>query len=369
MLRGQYAGPLWLGLILTAIVGALAAGLVALGNPGNMGICGACFLRDASGAMGFFGGPGPKYFRPELVGVIVGAMILAIATRRFEGRTGSHAATRFFFGVWMAFGALVFLGCPFRMLQRLGGGDAQALIALPGFILGVGLGLLFERRGYSVGKTAIVPSRGVGLVGPVAFAGLFAWFIARGFFPAESGAPPHAPWLIALGISLVAGALLSLTGFCAISAARQIFLGDRKMLIGAAVLMAGYAVVSLATGRFQFGLENQPAAHGDWLWSLLAVMLVGLTGVMVGGCPVRQIVMTGEGNGDAFVTVAGLLIGGAMAQTFGIASTGAGTTPTGRGAVIIGLITAIVFAAYVTWRRRKHDQTQPAPSAESPSRQ
>ncbi len=34
-------------------LGALAAYLVYAGNPGNMGICAACFLRDSSGALGF----------------------------------------------------------------------------------------------------------------------------------------------------------------------------------------------------------------------------------------------------------------------------------------------------------------------------
>ena len=34
-------------------VGILAPLLVLLGNPGNMGICVACFERDIAGALGF----------------------------------------------------------------------------------------------------------------------------------------------------------------------------------------------------------------------------------------------------------------------------------------------------------------------------
>src|SRR5207244_2935415 len=71
-------------------------------------------------------------------------------------RSGAHAAARFFLGMWMGIGALVFLGCPFRMLQRLGGGDLNAVVGLIGFILGVGAGAFFERRGYTSGKTAVV---------------------------------------------------------------------------------------------------------------------------------------------------------------------------------------------------------------------
>ena len=41
-LRTDVAGPkLWLLWLACAAVGVIAAGIVALGNPGNMGICGA----------------------------------------------------------------------------------------------------------------------------------------------------------------------------------------------------------------------------------------------------------------------------------------------------------------------------------------
>ena len=51
MLRTEVTGTkLWLLWGACAVVGSLAAALVALGNPGNMGICGACFLRDTAGA-------------------------------------------------------------------------------------------------------------------------------------------------------------------------------------------------------------------------------------------------------------------------------------------------------------------------------
>ena len=70
------------GIALLALVGAGAAALVAAGNPGNMGLCGACFLRDLGGALGLIA-PGPKgrpaAVRPELVGLMLGALGLAVA--------------------------------------------------------------------------------------------------------------------------------------------------------------------------------------------------------------------------------------------------------------------------------------------------
>jgi hypothetical protein len=333
---------------LAGVVGCLAAALVALGNPGNMGICGACFLRDLAGSLGLFGGKGPKIFRPEVVGVAVGAFAWVLFRGRFAARSGSNAATRFFFGVWMAFGALVFLGCPFRMLQRLGGGDVNAWIGLPGFVLGVGLGHFFERRGYTVGKTSVV-APAVGLLGPVSAVGLLGLFLVGGFLvgpgPGSDAPPPHAPWGVALALALVAGVLLSATGFCGVNAARQVFQPRRRMLAGAAALVLGYAVVAIATGGFKWGMEGQPAAHTDAVWNFLSLGLVGITGVLSGGCPVRQIVMAGEGNGDAFLTAAGLVAGGALAHVWGIASSGAGTTSAGRWAVVIGLVVATGYAA------------------------
>ena len=43
----------WRGVVVAGLViGVLAAVLQKLGNPGNMGICTACFERDISGALG-----------------------------------------------------------------------------------------------------------------------------------------------------------------------------------------------------------------------------------------------------------------------------------------------------------------------------
>src|SRR5438105_1978040 len=79
MLRTNVTGKkLWLLWLACAGVGILAWGLVVLGNPGNMGLCGACFLRDTAGALGLFHADGPRIFRPELVGLVLGAFLLRL---------------------------------------------------------------------------------------------------------------------------------------------------------------------------------------------------------------------------------------------------------------------------------------------------
>jgi len=123
------------------------------------------------------------------------------------------------------------------------------------------------------------------------------------------------------------------------------------MLLATALLVLGYGAVLAIGGEFRFGFEGQPAAHTDHLWNALAIVLVGLTGAFAGGCPVRQIVMTGEGNGDAFVTVAGLATGGALAHTLGLASSGAGPTAAGQTAVMVGIVAVLVYATSITRSR------------------
>jgi YedE family putative selenium metabolism protein len=317
-----------------------------------MGICGACFLRDIGAALGLTHNAKPAIFRPEIVGLLIGALVWRLVSRQYAARSGSHAATRFMFGILMGLAAMVFLGCPFRMLQRLGGGDLNAWIGLLGFVAGVRLGMVFEARGYSVGKTSVVCAP-VGIVGTLLFAALVPMFFVGGILlgpgPNDPSGPAHAPWLASLAIAAAAGAALSATGFCAILAARQIFLPKKRMLLGACALVLGFAAVAAATGKFHAGFDGQPAAHSDWIWNVLAAALLGLTGVLAGGCPVRQVIMAGEGNGDGFVTAMGILLGGALAHNFGVVSSPAGTTHAGQVAVGVGLVVAVAYGGIVAY--------------------
>jgi YedE family putative selenium metabolism protein len=50
-------------------------------------------------------------------------------------------------------GALVFLGCPWRAMLRLSGGDGNAIFGLLGLIGGVWIGALFLKNGYNLGRS------------------------------------------------------------------------------------------------------------------------------------------------------------------------------------------------------------------------
>lgn len=115
----------WFVVLAGGAVGLAAVLLTAFGNPANMGFCIACFLRDITGALGMHGADKVQYVRPEIVGLVLGAFIMAVATREFRAKAGSSPALRFVLGGFVMIGALAFLGCPLRMVLRLAGGDGQ----------------------------------------------------------------------------------------------------------------------------------------------------------------------------------------------------------------------------------------------------
>jgi YedE family putative selenium metabolism protein len=97
-------------------------------------------------------------------------------------------------------------------------------------------------------------------------------------------------------------------------------------------------VTNLALGQFKAGFEGQPIAHTDGLWNFAGMVLSGLAFTLAGGCPGRQCFLSGEGDADAAIFVFGMLIGAGVAHNFNLASSAAGPSPYGPGAVIAGII-------------------------------
>ena len=58
-------------------------------------------------------------------------------------------------------------------------------------------------------------------------------------------------------------------------------------------------------------------------------MIVGWGSVLLGGCPLRQLILAGEGNGDSAVTVFGMIAGAAFAHNFKLAGTAASLSEDG----------------------------------------
>ena len=340
----------WIALLVVTggVVGLIAVGLTVLGNPANMGVCVACFLRDTAGALGLHGAAPVQYIRPEILGFILGAFLLSLARREFKPSGGSSPLLRFFISVFVMIGALVFLGCPLRMVLRLAGGDLNALGGLAGFVAGIALGAFMLKKGFSLGRSY---EQGVasGFVMPVAAIALLAFLLVKPAFIKLSEAGPgsmHAPLLISLAAGLVIGGLAQVSRMCMSGGFRDLILiKNSSMLFVYATVFVAALVANLAVGKFNLGFTGQPIAHSDFLWNFLGMALAGYGSTLLGGCPLRQTIMAGEGNADGAVCVLGLLAGAAISHNFGLAASPTGVPLNGQIACVIGLavLTGIAF--------------------------
>jgi len=337
-----------------ALVGLVAVLLVRFGNPANMGLCIACFIRDIAGSMKLHQAAVVQYMRPEIAGLVMGAFIMAVANKEYRSHGGSSPLTRFVLGIFVMIGALMFLGCPLRMVLRLAGGDLNAVVGLVGFTVGILLGVFFLQKGFSLRRT--YQQNGVeGSLFTFVLVGLFLLSLALPMLFARSASGPGsmaAPWLLALGIGVFIGAFAHKTRLCMVGGIRDVVLfRDFHLLSGFIAILVAATLANLWNGTFNLGWINQPIAFQDFTWNFLGMALVGFASALLGGCPLRQLILAGGGNSDSAITVFGLLIGAAISHNFGLASSPAGATPAGKIAVGIGLLVTLGIALMNTTRR------------------
>ncbi len=345
----------WAIVLTGAVIGILAPVLQKLGNPPNMGICVACFERDIAGALGLHRAGVVRYIRPEIIGFVLGATLAALLFREFKARAGSAPIVRFILGMFAMIGALVFLGCPWRALLRLSGGDLNAILGLSGLSVGVAIGVQFLKSGYSLGRSNKTHAI-VAWIMPVLMIGLLLLAIFQPQF-SEDGAvifsqsgpgSMHAPLLISLGVGLLIGFLAQRTRFCTMGSIRDVILmGDTHLISGLGALVVFAFLTNLVFGQVNVGFATQPVAHSSHIWNFLGMLLAGLAFALAGGCPGRQLFLSGEGDSDAGVFVLGMIVGAGIAHNFslvgkpdalsdGVLAVG-GLTPYGMWGVILGI--------------------------------
>lgn len=345
------------------IIGVIASLLVFFGNPSNMGFCIACFLRDTAGGLGLHRAAAVQYIRPEIIGLVLGSFGVALVKKEFSAKGGSAPVTRFVLGFFVMVGCLMFLGCPFRMILRLAGGDLNALLGLLGFALGILAGVFFLKRGYSLKRT-YTQTKLDGVIFPVIQVVVFILLVAAPafiFFTEAGGGPgaKHAAVAISLIAGLIVGALAQRTRLCMVGGIRDIVLfREPKLLMGFGAILVSALVCNLILNGvgeatfFHLGFKGQPIAHTDGLWNCLGMLLVGFGCVLLGSCPLRQLVMSGEGNSDSAVTVLGLIVGAAFCHNFGLASSADGPTAAGKIAVLLGIAVVLVIACLNTFKKK-----------------
>lgn len=332
-----------------AVVGLLAVILVKFGNPANMGMCIACFIRDIAGALGLQRAEVVQYIRPEIIGIVLGAFLTAFGMKEFSAKGGSSPLVRFMLGFIVMIGALMFLGCPLRMVLRMAGGDLNALVGLAGFAAGIGIGILFLNRGFTLKRTySLVKFEG--FIFPAAMIGLLILLLAKPafiFFSEKAPGAAHAPILLSLIAGLIVGALAQRTRLCMVGGIRDLILfKDWYLISGFLAIFAAALIGNLVMGKFTLGFANQPVAHGDGLWNFLGMMLAGWGSVLLGGCPLRQLILSAEGNIDSVITVIGMTAGAAFAHNFSLAASAKGPAPNGKIAVIIGFAVLLLVSYF-----------------------
>ena len=332
-----------------AIIGILAPILQKLGNPANMGICVACFERDIAGALGLHRVSVVQYMRPEIIGVVLGSLIAAHLFKEFRPRGGSAPFVRFLLGLFAMIGALVFLGCPWRALLRLAGGDLNAIFGILGLVVGIWIGTLFLERGYNLGRSH-ASSRAAGWAMPGIMLAFLSFLILfpqipgqekNGFlfYSVKGPGSMHAPLLVSLIVGLLIGFIAQRSRFCTVGGIRDLILFRQTHLLSGAISLLVFAfLTNLVLAQFKVGFENQPIAHTMSVWNFLGMTLAGLSYTLAGGCPGRQLFLAGEGDQDAAIFVSGMIVGAGISHNFGLASTPQGVGPFGPHAVITGLI-------------------------------
>jgi len=334
-------------LLAGAVFGLLGALLVTWGNPGNMGYCAACFLRDVAGALSIHNTATLQYLRPEIMGFVLGAFLIALPSGEFRARGGSMPIIRFTLGALMMIGALVFLGCPLRGILRLGGGDFNAITGLAGFACGVGIGTYFLRNGFNLGRSAILSNPVGGYLMPVLAAILMVFVVIKPAFISFSAKGPgavHAAVWVSLAAGLIGGVLAQRARLCLSGGVRDfILVKDTTLLSAYGMILLVSFVANMALGQVHWGFVGQPLAHNMHVWNFLGLFLCGLAAVLAGGCPLRQLILAGEGSLDGVMTVFGMLAGAGIAHRFLLASTPAGATPAGQIATVVGIGIACVI--------------------------
>ena len=237
-------------------------------------------------------------------------------------------------------------------------GDLNAYVALIGFAGGVATGTFFLKKGFSLGR-AYETKKANGMVLPIALIVLLIIGVATGAYAASTEGPGsmHAPIAISLIVALIIGIIAQMSRMCFARSIRDVILMknfDLISIIGA--LFVVMLIYNIATGNFHLSFSGQPIAHSQHLWNILGMYVVGFGAVLAGGCPLRQLILAGQGSSDSAVTVLGMFFAAALCHNFGLASSGTAmnaetgelvagaVTPNGKVACIICIIACFIIA-------------------------
>ena len=73
-------------ILVGVVIGSVAVYLQGWGNPPNMGLCLGCFVRDTAGGIGLHRAAAVQCVRPEIIGVVWGALVSALVFGGWRAR-------------------------------------------------------------------------------------------------------------------------------------------------------------------------------------------------------------------------------------------------------------------------------------------
>ena len=368
-----------LGLFVSGLVLGLIAVVLAIGgNPGNMAFCIACFIRDIAGGIKLHQAGVVQYFRPEIAGLVLGSFIISLMTKEFKVTSGENPLQKFVLGALTMIMALVFLGCPLRMVIRMSAGDLNAYVAFVGFVLGIVCGAIFLKNGYEMTDSKKENNSFSGFILPILLVvGMILYNLPQEQAAVETalaqageeqksvlgllfahtikGAGPggaHAAVVVSFVLAIVFGIIAQKARTCFAGSIRNlIFTKDASMILPICGLFVALLVYNVVAGKFNPSFTGQQIAHNESLWNFISMFGVGLAATFAGGCPLRQLILAGEGKIDSVMNVFGMLVGAAFAHNFALASSASGTTANGRVICIVALIIVVIIGCANTKKK------------------
>ncbi len=215
---------------------------------------------------------------------------------------------------------------------------------------------MFLKKGFSL-QRSYRQMKAEGAAFPLVLVGLYVvYLLFKTAFKASEEGPGsmHAAIGVALAIGVIVGILCQRSRMCMVGGIRNsVMFRDFGLISGFLAILIAVIIGNLILGKFNLGFEGQPIAHTDGVWNFLGMALVGWLSVLLGGCPLRQLVLSGEGNSDAAMAVLGMLAGAAFCHNFGLASSADGPTANGKVAVIIGFVVALLVSLVCTRRAKE----------------
>ncbi len=327
------------------LIGVFGVMLFVWGNPLHTGICISCFMENIAGALGLHHNIRMQYLRPEIMGLVLGSLVIAFWKKEFRPTITKSPLISFVLGIILIIGGAVFVGCPIKVMLNIGRGEIGALFGFFGLITGILIGIQFLKDGYTMGEPQKAPYLN-GLIIPGFMLILLLFLIIRPSFILFSTTGPgslHAPFYISFFVSIIIGVLAQQSRFCVSGSIRNFLLAkDASLLQGTILLLIGVIITNILTNNFEIEFLKKEFID-YYIWGFFSMLLVGWASAFSGGCHFRQLILAGEGNVDSGICVLGMLFGGAIVQNFNIKTTSDGISLNGQITVLIGFIFLIII--------------------------